>query len=209
MADTLVERVTGQAQADQVPTTVNLVMHPDTLTRNGVDADVPAILDEYGPIPAPMARALATQAGSDRLFWLRRLLTDEAGRLISMESNRRCFTEAQREFLRLRDGVCATPYCEAPIRHADHATPAADGGATSLDNGQSLCEACNYAKQAPGWKTHRDRDGTITVTSPTGHTYKSRAPNVPGTRAPMANDIRADLIYLNSRVEAEFTRLAS
>lgn len=208
MADTLVERVTGQAHADQVPTTVNIVMAPNTLTGRGANADEPAIIDEYGPIPAPMARALATRPGDDPV-WLRRLVTDQAGRLISMETNRRCFTESQREFLRLRDGVCATPYCEAPIRHADHATSTADGGPTSLDNGQSLCEACNYAKEAPGWKSHRDRDGTITVTTPTGHTYKSRAPDVPGADPPKYTNRRADVIYLNSNIEADFRRLAS
>jgi hypothetical protein len=208
MSDTLVERVTGQAHADQVPTTVNLVMSPNALTGRGIGADEPAVLDEYGPIPAPMARALATRAGSDQSVWLRRLLTDKAGRLITMETSRRCFTESQREFLRLRDGVCATPYCEAPIRHADHATPTADGGQTTLDNGQSLCEACNYAKQAPGWKTRRDRDGTITVTTPTGHTYKSRAPDVPGASAPNDRNVRADVVYLSSPIEAELLRLA-
>lgn len=208
MADALVERITGQVQADHVPTTVNLVMAPNTLTGSGVNADEPALLDGYGPIPAPMARALANRPGADSPVWLRRLLTDRAGRLITMETSRRCFTDAQREFLRLRDGVCATPYCEAPIRHADHATPAGGGGQTSLENGQSLCEACNYAKQAPGWKTHRDRDGTVTVTTPTGHTYKSRAPNVPRASAPKDASIQADVIYLNSNIEAEFKRLA-
>jgi hypothetical protein len=152
MADTLVQRITGQAQADLVPTTVNLVMHPDTFTGHGPDANAPGRLEGYGPVPAPMARALATRAG-EQPVWLRRLFTDPVGRLVSMETRRRCFTEGQREFLRLRDAVCATPYCEAPIRHADHLTPAADGGTTSVSNGQSLCEACNYAKQAPGWVT--------------------------------------------------------
>jgi hypothetical protein len=211
MADTLVQRVTGQAHADQVPTTVNLVMHPDSLTGRGANADEPAVLDGYGPIPAPVARSLATRPGADGPVWLRRLLTDTAGRLINMETNRRCFTDAQREFLRLRDRMCATPYCEAPIRHADHTTPAADGGATTLTNGQSLCEACNYAKQASGWKTHRDRDGTITVTTPTGHAYTSQTPDPPGTRtrAPARTSRLADIVYLNSSVEAALTRLAS
>lgn len=204
MADTLVQRLTGQAHADQTPTTINLVMTPGTFTGDCPAADEPAVLDGYGPIPAPMARDLATRAG-DRPMWLRRVFTDKAGRLISMETASRCFTEAQREYLRLRDGVCATPYCEAPIRHADHTTPAAHGGQTTLDNGQSLCEACNYAKQAAGWKTHRDRDGTITVTTPTGHTYTSRAPDLPGASPPTPPRPQADVIYLHSRLEAAFT----
>jgi hypothetical protein len=209
MADTLVERITGQTHADQVPVTVNLVMDPDTFTGQGPGANQPALLDGHGSVPAPVARDLATRVGDDTPIWLRRLLTDKLGRLVSMETTRRFFTDAQREFLRLRDGVCATPYCEAPIRHADHTTPATDGGKTSLANGQSLCEACNYAKQAAGWKTHRSRDGTITVTTPTGHTYTSRAPDLPGTGPPEATRHQADVFYLNSNVEAEFRRLAS
>jgi hypothetical protein len=52
------------------------------------------------------------------------------------------------------DGTCRTPYCDAPIRHTDHATPVAHGGPTSVLNGLGECEACNYAKEAPGWRVH-------------------------------------------------------
>jgi uncharacterized protein DUF222/HNH endonuclease len=207
MADTLVQRVTGQAQAGQVPTTINLVMRPGTLTGRGPDTDTPALLDGYGPVPAPVARALATRTGSAPV-WLRRLFTDRAGRLISMETRQRCFTASQREYLRLRDQTCATPYCDAPIRHADHLNPAKDGGTTSLTNAQSLCEACNYAKQAPGWTTRREPDGTITITTPTGHRYESRPPDIPGTSPPTPNRHKADIIHLHSTLEAEHRRLA-
>jgi hypothetical protein len=60
----------------------------------------------------------------------------------------------------------------------------ADGGRTRHDNGQGLCEACNLAKQAPGW-TARPRPGprhTVETRTPTGHTYPSTAPPMPGTR---------------------------
>ena len=53
-----------------------------------------------------------------------------------------------------------------------------EGGPTSGLNGQGLCEACNYAKAAPGWSA-RPRPGprhTVRTTTPTGHTYTSRAP---------------------------------
>ncbi|MBK8867777.1 MAG: DUF222 domain-containing protein [Actinomycetales bacterium] len=55
-ADTLVERVTGQATASAVPIEVGLVMSDATL----LSADQsPAMLLGYGPIPAPIARSLA------------------------------------------------------------------------------------------------------------------------------------------------------
>src|SRR5262249_10364627 len=126
----------------------------------------------------------------------------------SMETHRRCFTSTQREYLRLRDQVCATPYCEAPIRHADHTTPNVDGGPTTLDNGQSLCEACNYAKQATGRTPHRPPHRTIPIPTPTGPTYTSRAPDLPGARAPNHHDLPADLIHPSSVIEVEYWRLA-
>lgn len=87
-----------------------------------------------------------------------------------------------------RLATCFAPYCDAPIRHSDHITPAHDGGATSADNGQGLCEACNHAKNAPGWKQRPVaepglRHGVETIT-PTGHRYRSHAPPPPGFREP-------------------------
>ena len=76
----------------------------------------------------------------------------------------------------LRDDVCTTPWCEAPIVHADHTTPARDGGPTSFAEGAGKCARCNQGKEAPGWR-HRvkvkqlrnDRDG---------HRETDRAPEV-------------------------------
>jgi hypothetical protein len=45
------------------------------------------------------------------------------------------------------------PWCGAPIRHYDHIRPVRDGGTTSAENIQGLCEACNQAKEAPDWTT--------------------------------------------------------
>ena len=172
MADTLVERVTGQHRAAEVPVTVNLIMSDQTLLGHGAGSHEPATIVGGGVIPAELARR-ATDTAS--LLLLRKLYASPSGQLVTMESAARCFTEAQRTFLLLRDQRCRTPWCDAPIRHADHIEPAETGGRTSLDNGQGLCEACNYAKTAPGWRQYRDADETVTVT-PTGHTYRSRAP---------------------------------
>ncbi|WP_162244504.1 HNH endonuclease, partial [Marmoricola sp. Leaf446] len=99
------------------------------------------------------------------------------------------FTGELRELLVVRDQVCRTPWCDAPVRHADHVTPAADGGPTSLANGQGLCEACNYTKQTPGWRCEAvpgDRHQVI-VTTPTGQTHVSTSPDPPGWSAPPHN----------------------
>ena len=103
-----------------------------------------------------------------------------------MDSQRREFPAPLRRLIVVRDQYCRTSWCGAPVRHADHVTPWADGGATSEANGQGLCEACNYAKQAPGWHARPGPDGAgdlVETTTPTGHTYPSRPPPLPGTAA--------------------------
>ena len=77
-----------------------------------------------------------------------------------MESRSRAFPKGLAQYIRLRDQRCRTPYCDAQIRHIDHAVPAAAGGRTLARNGQGLCEACNYAKEADGWSVTADGGGT-------------------------------------------------
>jgi hypothetical protein len=144
----------------------------------------PAYLVGYGTVPAGWARDLIREAAAQ--VWLRRLYTHPGtGDLLAADARARLFTGANREVLIGRDRVCRTPWCDAPIRHGDHPTGKKDGGETSLDNGQGLCEQCNYAKEALGWRAHAtsppgDRH-TVTVTTPTGHRYHSRAPAPPGS----------------------------
>ena len=195
MADTLVERVTGQAQASAVPVEVNLVMTdssligtPQTSGGETSEREEPAVLLGYGPVPAPWARDFIRDTGtdtdSDAAVWLRRLYTDpSSGDLVAMDSRRRRFDGGLRDFLILRDQVCRTPWCDAPIRHLDHVIPAEDGGPTSAANRQGYCEACNYAKQAPEWSTAPiggDAGVGVTTTTPTGHWYESRPLTPPG-----------------------------
>jgi hypothetical protein len=120
-------------------------------------------------------------------IWLRRLYTAPGtGDLVAMDSRRRLFPAPLRRFIQIRDDTCRTPYCDAPIRHHDHIIPWHNDGPTTLANGAGLCEACNHTKELPGWKT-QPRPGprhTIELTTPTGHTYHSTAPPLPGTRLP-------------------------
>ena len=50
----------------------------------------------------------------------------------------------------LRDDVCTTPWCDAPIAHADHPQPVRDSGPTDWRNGSGKCARCNHVKEAPG-----------------------------------------------------------
>ncbi len=145
--------------------------------------DDAAYLDGYGPIPAELARELAHQAAEEGLATLRRLYrAPSTGQLVAMDSRSRRFEGGLARFIRLRDQVCRTPWCDAPIRHTDHPQPAAADGETSGDNGQGLCEACNYAKEAPGWSvTVADTEPhTIEIRTPAGQVHRSQAPPLPG-----------------------------
>jgi hypothetical protein len=137
-----------------------------------------------GTIPAALARRMLTDATGEAAVFLRRFYTDPAtAQLAAMDSSSRAFTPNQRRFLLIRDQTCRTPWCDAPIRHADHVQPAETGGPTAVDNGQGLCEACNYTKTAPGWTAHTD-DGDVLTITPTGHSYPSRPPQPPGLSPP-------------------------
>jgi len=168
---------------------VKLVMTDQALFTHGSGASEPAHVEGYGPVPADLARRLALAGVSaDAGLWLRRLYADpETGQLVAMESRRRAFADGLADFLVTRDQCCRTPWCSAPVRHSDHVVGVAAGGKTSAGNGQGLCEACNYAKQAAGWRASVGGGGTVdevVTTTPTGHTYRSRPPEPPGVRRP-------------------------
>lgn len=179
MADTLVERITGQATANDVPVEVGVLMSLEAITGENDDA---AVLPGHGTIPAHVIREdLLTNTDSTTTqarVTLRRLFTHpNTGQLVAMESKARTFPPLLRRLVIYRDGVCRTPGCDAPIRHIDHATPHHAGGETSWENASGLCAHCNYAKETPGW-THTTTNGTstLTITTPTGHTYRKHTP---------------------------------
>jgi hypothetical protein len=180
MADTLVERTTGRDAAVPTPIAVNVVLSDETLLGGGT---TPADVSGYGPIPAAVARALVSDAVADRRSraTLRRLYAHpRSGALVAMESRARLFPPGLARFIEMRDQRCRTPYCDAPIRHRDHAQPWADAGSTTAVNGLGLCERCNYTKETDGWRVTTSVDETHTHTAefitPTGLTYRSAAP---------------------------------
>ncbi len=163
-----------------VPAGVSVEIHLVMTDRTLLDGDQePAVLTGYGPIPAPLARHLA-RADPHTTTWIRRLYTDPDTRTLARsDTRRRLFTHTQRQFLITRDQTCRTPWCGAPIRHADHTHSYATGGPTHTTNGAGLCADCNQTKQQPDWTSTTQPDGDITITTPTGHTYRSRPPDPP------------------------------
>jgi hypothetical protein len=145
-----------------------------------------AVIEGYGPIPAGVARNLVAAALTDEqsTATLRRLYRHPGtGALLAMESRSRRFPKGLAKFIGLRDQRCRTPYCDAPIRHRDHAQPRHRDGPTSAGNGVGSCERCNYVKEAPGWKVSAgEQNGVHTAhyRTPTGAQYRSTAPPAPG-----------------------------
>lgn len=176
MADALTELLTGQQSAADVPVEVHLVMTDQALLAGD---DTPAWIPGHGPLPAETARRLLTETRAD--VFLRRLYTAPGtGQLVSMDSRRRAFAGLLRRMIILREGTCRTPWCEAPIRHADHAISYNDGGPTTWENASGLCARCNYTKENPGWQ-HRTTSDRLDVTTPTGHHYhRDTGPLIPG-----------------------------
>ena len=199
MADELVERVTG-TPGGYTGIDLQLVMTDRTLFQGDSE---PARLTGYGIVPGEWARKvfrgeLMTDAGpvhsaddAGLQIWLRRLYTAPThGELVAMDSKARLFPPGLRRFIHVRDDTCRTPYCDAPIRHVDHIIPWHTEGPTTSTNGQGLCEACNHTKEAPGWAaktvTRPGQRHSVETTTPTGHTYRSTAPPLPGTAPPGA-----------------------
>lgn len=186
-ADALVERVTGLGRDEAPRIELQLVMPAGgafgaaALRKVAGDSRSPAVLTGGGPLPAPMARELVRSSPEVRL---RRLLADpEGGTIVARDARSRRFSQADRELLLARDQTCRTPWCDAPVRAADHVVPWARGGETVVENGQGLCQHCNNAKEHPGWdsKASLSVDGVqqgVAVSTPTGHRYASPTPRV-------------------------------
>ncbi|MCQ1952686.1 HNH endonuclease signature motif containing protein [Arthrobacter sp. zg-Y238] len=233
MADTMVERITGQARAGNVPVEVQLVMTDRTLLAGSAE---PAYLSGYGIVPSGWARAVVRKGaglegpsrstpadsaadstdaagptgptgsdGNDRCsgssgsagstgpggfaaaagIWLQRLYTaPSSGQLIAMDSKARFVPASLARLITARDQTCRTPWCSAPVRHQDHIRPHRSGGTTDATNIQGLCEACNHAKETPGWSAQVVETTPGKVPGPPGNskefaagTHRSEAPD--------------------------------
>jgi hypothetical protein len=205
MADTLVERVTGTPGGINA-VEIQLVMTDRTLFQGDSE---PARLTGYGPVPGEWARRAVLEAaiGSESAgtavprahdadsagfnVWLRRLYPAPGSgeELVGMDSKARFFPPGLRRFIQVRDDTFRTPYCDAPIRHLDHVIPWHNDGPTTSTNGQGLREGCNHTKATPAWTartvTAPGHRHAVETRTPTGHTYRSAAPSLPGTGLPV------------------------
>ena len=199
-ADTALRLLSGRAVGEVQPVEVHLVMTDRALLGTGDPAGrcssrpaSPATAPSRPRSPAPgCARASTRLDATDRggatpaSVWLRRLYTSPGGRdLVAMDSRRRVFGGLLRRMLVLRDDVCATPWCEAPIVHADHTTAVREGGAAPRGaTATALCARCNQVKEAPGWRVTVIHPGTGTESHSIGQRRATGANGAPRKQRP-------------------------
>lgn len=220
-ADQLVAAVLGravEARADLAASGIRLdvgVVITDRALLGCADEAEHARIEGYGPVsahiiadtlrghppgtitPATDAPHTVEHPDTATASVFRRLYSHPVtGELVAMESSARAFPVGLGRMIRWRDQTCRTPWCNAQIRHLDHVTGHARGGATSYDNGQGLCARCNYLKEHGQWSVATSdapspgvRATAIAWTSPHGARGTSPAPRsepAPPPRTPPA-----------------------
>ena len=82
-------------------------------------------------------------------------------------------SKALADFVRCRDLTCRWPGCDRPAGDCDldHTIPHADGGPTHASNLKCYCRTHHLVKTFWGWRDTQLPDGTLILTSPSGHTH--------------------------------------
>ncbi|GAA4849223.1 hypothetical protein GCM10023221_30670 [Luteimicrobium xylanilyticum] len=167
-------RATTDTSARPVPavrTVVNVTVSADSLL--GLD-ESPAQLAGYGPVPAPVARVLASDGDAT---W-RRILTDPTtGAVTDVSRTGYRPGVVLGDLVRTREPVCTFPGCEVPAARCDldHIEPfdpaRSTAGQTRASNLHPACRAHHNAKTHGGWSTRTD-DEAIVWSAPSGRTYR-------------------------------------
>jgi hypothetical protein len=138
-------------------------------TLFGLD-EQPGELAGYGTITAEQARELAAQG-----TW-RRILTDPAtGAATDYGTTVYRPPAALRDLVLTRTPRCGFPSCLQPayrgdLDHREPHDPVTGTGPTNEHNLDPYCRRHHRTKHTPGWSVHQDDNGTLTWTSPSGHT---------------------------------------
>ncbi|WP_457946628.1 DUF222 domain-containing protein [Pseudarthrobacter sp. alpha12b] len=148
--------------------------------------DEPADLDNYGPIPASMARKLVTEgAGS----FYRVLVDPRDGAPLEIGRTSYRLPESLKRWLRMRDGKCTFPGCSnhSQDNESDHLMAWERGGTTGISNLGQLCPKHHRLKHRTGWSpgpaASNEPPGWI---SPTGRHYNAEQPDREPTLWPPA-----------------------
>jgi len=147
-------------------------------------ADNPALL-AGAPVPADLARELASECGS-----LRRIVTDPVDGHLLDYGIRTYLPQSLKDHVAARDGTCTAPGCGQPASRCelDHVIPFPDGP-SDVGNTHMLCKRDHTIKtdgdlqilesDADGTTRWRTRDGQDGVTRPRAYLPETGPPPVP------------------------------
>lgn len=168
-ADVFAERLIA-ARGGAADIRADIHVYVDLCTLAGLNND-PAELAGYGPIPAWLARQIATEPSST---WSRLITDPDTGQLLSVGRRKYRPPAGLDDFIRVRDRECGSPGCHRPAQFTDLDHVRAWGaakGETSADNMGGRCGFHHKVKDEPGWQHIPHRDGGYTVVTPTGRRY--------------------------------------
>lgn len=155
--------------APGVTVEVALVAPADTVLAG---SDDPGELVGYGPLPAPLVRALAADAR-----W-RRWTTDPVdGQVTAVGRRTYRPSAAVADLVRARDQTCRFPTCRRAARACDldHVVPFPTGD-THPSNLAAECRLHHLAKHRGGFGLRIDAAGTAVWTTPTGEQVVDQPP---------------------------------
>lgn len=165
----------GAVTPHRRPLTVNVTIDLPTLL--GL-AENPGQLVGYGPIPAAVARELASDGR-----WKRFITEPQTGNLLDFGRESYEPPQQLKDFLIARDRTCRFPGCRrsALLSDLDHAESWDTGGRTSAENIGALCRRHHRLKTHDGWSIESFPDGSCTWRSPLGKEFftPARSANEP------------------------------
>jgi hypothetical protein len=181
-----VAEVTGPVHEAKIKVHVNVLVPIETITSNsdacGRVGNTPATADEVRDLIAAAAES----------SMIRRLVTDSAGCILDAGRSHYLASDIQKLVIRLRDGYCRFPGCNAPAERCevDHAVPYDAGGPTDLWDLGPLCKHHHQMKTGGYWHIITShRNGTCRWRSPLGRIYDHTPPeHTPPPLTPSGDD---------------------
>lgn len=173
LADEVRARLIQGADGTSLVSTEVVITVPVT-TLAGLDDTPGATLDERILLPAEVVREMAAQPGT--IF--HRALTDPYGGILDVTRLGRFFTGDLRTAIKVRDGKCTIPWCNAPTAEIDHIVPHPEGP-TSAENGHGPCKRHHQLKTAGVLELIKTPDQGVLWVLPSGRTVQSHRASHP------------------------------
>lgn len=157
------QRSAGQRRHDAILTGLQMLLRSGEMPASGgitcsviLTSDLEDWVAGTGTATTGHGSIVATaeaQRWTDAQTRFYHLVTGAGQRLELYTSRQRCFTEAQRLALAVRDGGCSFPGCDMPPQRcqAHHVVEYREHGPTSIDNAALLCGYHHRSFEKLGW----------------------------------------------------------